>query len=87
MKVVSKLRIILLFGNHFEQIFACELVTEVCSCQNVLSKVTFGLVQTDDFLFDGVLADQVINGHSTVLSDAVACCSIAGFHHGSRWNT
>ena len=55
-KDVSKLRIILLFGNHFEQIFACELVTCVSSCQNVLGEVTFRLVQTDDFLFDGVLA-------------------------------
>ena len=57
--------------NHFKQIFACKLVTDISSCQNVLGEVAFGLVQTDELLFDGVLADEVIYGHGAGLADTV----------------
>lgn len=63
--------IVLLFGDHFEQFLACELVAGIGALEQVGGELSLGLVQADDFLFDGVFADQVIDGDGLGLSDAV----------------
>lgn len=49
--------IVVLFGDHLEQFLACELVAGIGALEQVGGELSLGLVQADDFLFDGVFAD------------------------------
>jgi hypothetical protein len=54
-----------------EEFFACEPMACVSTSEEGVCQCPLGVVQTYDFLFDGVFADQMIDGDGLMLSDSV----------------
>ena len=55
-------------GQHF---LGGHLVAHVGAFEERVGEGTFGVVEAEDFLFDGVLGDEVIDGDLLLLADAV----------------
>ena len=61
----------LLIAYHVEQVLAGELMTLAGAAEHGIGKIALGLVQAQDFLFDGVLRNEVVDGDVLPLTDAV----------------
>lgn len=55
-------------GQHF---LGGHLVAHVGAFEERVGQGAFGVVEAEDFLFDGVLGDEVIDGDLLLLADAV----------------
>ena len=63
--------------QHFEHVFCCEFVILVGTFKDAVGESAFALVQAQDFLLDGVVADEMIDGDSLLLTDAIgAVCGL-----------
>ena len=60
-----------MIGEHFEHLLGCELEVLIGTFEDAVREGTFALVEAQDFLLDGVVADEVIDSDGLLLTDSV----------------
>ena len=59
------------FGQQFQQLFFCQFVAHVVAFYQRVGKVAFGVVQAQYLFLDGMLGNEVVDGHFLLLPDTV----------------